>query len=144
MERRRLCAIIFGGCAFAFGILSAQEPSEYSALKDAIDPQIARAIAAVKAIDNHAHPVLPPPNNQTDRDFDVLPVDNMEPQTDPVAWREDNRQLPAAWKALWAFDGKAPLHSSDKERLSAARQRIKAQEGPHYDEWVLDQLGIET
>lgn len=111
-----------------------------------IDPEIAAQIYAIKAIDNHAHPVLPPPRDKVDRDFDALPVDNMEPETDVVAWRADNPQLPAAWKALWNFDVPAgaglPLDSESLKRLAAAREAVKAREGLHYDEWVLDQAGI--
>ena len=36
-----------------------------------VDPQLAAAIAGIKAIDNHAHPVLTAPG---DREFDALPV----------------------------------------------------------------------
>jgi len=108
-----------------------------------IDPEIA-TISAIKAIDNHAHPVLPPPNGRTDRNFDALPVDNMEAETDPVAWRPDNPQLVQAWKALWNFDGVAPLDAEDMKRLNEARAKVKAREGQHYAEWVLDQAGIGT
>jgi hypothetical protein len=41
----------------------------------AVDPQLAAEIAGIKAIDNHAHPVLAAPG---DREFDALPVDHME------------------------------------------------------------------
>jgi uncharacterized protein len=109
-----------------------------------IDSGIAATIASIRAIDNHAHPVLPPPNDGTDRGFDALPVDNMEPETDPVAWRADNPQLMPAWKALWDFDGVAPLDADGLKRLAAARERVKAREGSHYSEWVLDQAGIGT
>jgi hypothetical protein len=111
-----------------------------------IDPEIAAQVYQIKAIDNHAHPVLPPPNDKADRDFDALPVDNMEPETDVVAWRSDNPQLPAAWKALWNFDAPpsfhVPLDSEGLRRLEAARDVVKAREGLHYDQWVLDQAGI--
>jgi predicted TIM-barrel fold metal-dependent hydrolase len=50
----------------------------------AVDPRIAQQIAAIKAIDNHAHPPLPDP---ADKDFDALPVDMLEAQTDPVRLR---------------------------------------------------------
>ncbi len=113
-------------------------------LAASIDPRIANRIASIKAIDNHAHPVLPPPDDEKDRDFDALPVDNMEPETDLVAWRPDNPQLPAAWKALWGFDGTAPLDEAGMKRLDGARRRVKAREGQHYDEWVLNQAGIEV
>ena len=109
-----------------------------------LDAGIARMIAAVPAIDNHAHPVLPPPNDRTDRNFDALPVDNMEPETDPVAWRPDNPQLMLAWKALWGFEGAVPLDAEGMKRLEAARVRVKMREGQHYSAWVLDQAGTAT
>jgi uncharacterized protein len=49
-----------------------------------VDPQIAQQIAAIKAIDNHAHPPRPDP---ADKDYDALPVEMLEPQTDPVRLR---------------------------------------------------------
>lgn len=95
---------------------------------------MAAHIYAAKAFDNHAHPVLPPPNDRTDRDFDALPVDNMEPATDVVAWRADNPQLPAAWKVLWNYDAPAsflaPLNADAMKRLAAARAAVQAREGP--------------
>jgi predicted TIM-barrel fold metal-dependent hydrolase len=49
-----------------------------------VDPQIAQQIGAIKAIDNHAHPPLP---NPADKDFDALPVEMLEAQTDPIRLR---------------------------------------------------------
>jgi uncharacterized protein len=49
-----------------------------------VDPQIAQQIAAIKAIDDHAHPPRPDP---ADKDFDALPVEMLEPQTDPIRLR---------------------------------------------------------
>jgi len=109
-----------------------------------IDPEIAEIIAATPAIDNHAHPLLPPPNDRTDRNFDALPVDNMEPETDPVAWRPDNLQLLGAWKALWGFDEAPPLSEDGGKRLNDARAKVKAREGQRYADWVLDKSGIGT
>ncbi len=109
-----------------------------------IDPALARQMAAIGAIDNHAHPVLPPPADATDRDFDALPVDDMEPETDITAWRPDNPQLPAAWKALWNFDGAVPLDAAGIKRLQAARAVVKAREGARFDSWVLEQAGTRT
>jgi uncharacterized protein len=109
-----------------------------------LDAQLARFINSTRAIDNHAHPVLPPPADLSDKDFDALPVDNMEPETDPTAWRTDNPQLLAAWSALWGFKGSVPLDAEGIKRLQAARVRVKAREKQHYAEWVLDQAGIGT
>jgi len=44
-----------------------------------IDPDIASQIDQIKAIDNHAHPTTSP----TDRDYDALPVDAMQPAPMP-------------------------------------------------------------
>jgi predicted TIM-barrel fold metal-dependent hydrolase len=49
-----------------------------------VDPQIAQQIAGIKAIDDHAHPPRPDPS---DRDYDALPVDMLEAQTDPLRLR---------------------------------------------------------
>ncbi|MGA3204206.1 MAG: hypothetical protein ABSF12_17080, partial [Bryobacteraceae bacterium] len=50
-----------------------------------IDPQLASEIAKIKAIDNHAHPVRP--GDPPDTDFDALPVDHLDPYSEPVRTR---------------------------------------------------------
>ncbi len=109
-----------------------------------VDPELARYIGAIRAIDNHAHTVLPPPNDGTDREFDALPVDNMEPQTDPVVLRDSSPEVSAAWQALWGLHETAPLSTAALQRVQAARAAIKAREGVNYDNWVLDRMGIAT
>jgi len=84
-----------------------------------VDPQLATEIAGIKAIDNHAHPVLAAPG---DREFDALPVDNMEPQSDPVAMR------PGTFKTPFTAESKA----------AAKRER-----GDQYPAWVLDRMGVD-
>src|ERR1700735_2447267 len=90
---------------FAIPMLAQQQ----SSVTRDIDPAIARVIATTPAIDNHAHPMLSPPDDAADRNFDALPVDNMAPQTDPVAWRADWRAQHDAWLALYGIDLQAPL-----------------------------------
>jgi predicted TIM-barrel fold metal-dependent hydrolase len=99
-----------------FLLLSACSPQPQAA----IDPQLAAEIANIKAIDNHAHPVLAA---EGDREFDALPVDNMEPQSDPVSLR------PGAFHT--------PFTAASK---SAAKQ----QHGAQYPAWVLDQAGVDV
>ena len=89
----------------------------------AVDPGIAAEIAQIKAIDNHAHAVRNVPG---DREFDALPVDNMEPQSDPVAMRPG---APLLREAAEVFKNKAAMM---KEK------------GEQYPAWVLDQIGVET
>jgi uncharacterized protein len=109
-----------------------------------IDPGIAQQIAAIWAVDNHAHPVLAPPLDKTDREFDALPAASLEPQSDPVALRPDFPLLGAAWKALYDFDTPPPLDAAGLARLQAARNRAKAQQGENYPAWVLDKAKIGT
>jgi len=85
-----------------------------------IDPELRRLIDSTPAFDNHAHPVLAPSADASDRNFDALPVDNMAPQTDPVAWRADNPQLTAAWRSLWGFKGEGPLNAKSANPREAA------------------------
>jgi predicted TIM-barrel fold metal-dependent hydrolase len=89
----------------------------------AVDPGLAAEIAGIKAIDNHAHAVRNVPG---DREFDALPVDNMEAQSDPVAMRPG---APLLREAAEVFKNKAAMM---KEK------------GEQYPAWVLDQVGVET
>ncbi len=91
-----------------------------------IDPRLAAEIARIKAIDNHAHPVIP---GGADREFDALPVDNMEAQSDPVRVRPDNPEIAKASRALYGQSSKAA---------------VKRREGRNYPAWVLDRLGIDV
>jgi hypothetical protein len=109
-----------------------------------IDPEIGREIAAIQAIDNHAHPVLAPPLDTSDKDFDALPVSSLEPQSDPVAFRPDFPLLGDAWKALYGFDVAPPLDAAGLQRLNEARKKVGAQQGERFPAWVLEQAGIGT
>jgi hypothetical protein len=95
----------------------------------ALDPEILSAIRQIRAIDNHAHPVRVILNGPPDRDFDALPVDNMEPQSDPLALRPN---APATLEAMRALYGNVS---------KLATERAK---GDTYPAWVLDRMGVET
>ena len=109
-----------------------------------IDPQLASEIAKIKAIDNHAHPVRPQlPGTEKDTEFDALPVDVMEPYTEPVRTREGSPLVIEAWRQLFGYqynDG-APDHLRE---LRQRKQQLIEEKGEGYANWVLDQLGIET
>ena len=109
-----------------------------------IDSGIAREIDSTWALDNHAHPVLPPPAEASDREFDALPVDSLEPESVPPAFRPDYPPLQDAWKALYGFDEQPPLDAAGLDRMKAARHRIEQQHGQQFDDWVLDQAHIGT
>lgn len=123
-----IAALLAAGCCFA----------------QRIDPGIGRQIATIQAIDNHAHPVLAPPLDASDKEFDALPVSSLEPQSDPVALRPDFPLLGAAWKALYGFTDSPPLDAQGLKRLNEARKKISQQQGERFPAWVLEQAGIGT
>src|SRR5438270_3426971 len=97
----------------------------------AIDPQLAAAIAKIKAIDNHAHPVRVTGANDKDTEYDALPVEVMEPYSEPVRTRPDNPDLLSAWRDLYgyAYTDRSPEHA----RAQAARkQQIMREKGDGY------------
>jgi len=109
-----------------------------------IDPQIAQEIATIWAVDDHAHSMLAPPAEATDREFDALPVDSLEPESVPPAFRPDYPPLADAWKALWGFDGQPPLDADGLQRLKEARDRVKRAQSGNFSNWVIDQAHIGT
>jgi predicted TIM-barrel fold metal-dependent hydrolase len=99
-----------------------------------IDSQLAAEIAKIKAIDNHAHPVRPTFGSDKDVDYDALPVETMEPSTEPVRTRHGS---PLTLEASRALFGNA---KDFRER----KRQVLAEKGAGYANWVLDQLGIES
>jgi predicted TIM-barrel fold metal-dependent hydrolase len=100
----------------------------------AADPELTAEIQRIRAIDNHAHPVrVTQPGEPADRFFDALPVDNMEPQSDPVNLRPNAPSIADAWRALYGT-------GVDQRR----KQTVMQQKGSAYPEWVLDQMGVEV
>jgi len=109
----------------AAGQLAAQLP---------IDSQLAEEIAKIKAIDNHAHPVRPAWGTDKDTDYDALPVESMDPYTEPVRTRDGSGLALEASRALFG-------PASD---YKARRRQLMEEKREGYANWVLDQLGIET
>src|SRR5262245_41183868 len=94
-----------------------------------IDARLDTEIRQIRAIDHHAHPVRVVAKGEApDRGFDALPVDNMEPATDPVAFRPGNPLVATATKALYSGQSKEQTIASKDEQ---------------YPAWVLDQQGID-
>jgi predicted TIM-barrel fold metal-dependent hydrolase len=88
-----------------------------------VDKDLAATIAGIRAIDNHAHPVRVMAKGQPpDRYFDALPVDNLEPASDPLAFRP----------------GALP------KQFPHGKQTVIDAKGDAYPEWVLDQMNVEV
>jgi predicted TIM-barrel fold metal-dependent hydrolase len=98
-------------------------------------PDIATEIERIRAIDNHAHPVRAVASGEQDREFDALPVDNMEPSSDPMYLRPGDPGVIAAWQALF---GGPPSAARPK------KQSTMNEKGDGYPAWVLDQMGVDV
>src|SRR5277367_6283376 len=97
----------------------------------AADPDLTAEILRIRAIDNHAHPVrVTQPGEPADRFFDALPVDNMEPQSDPVNLRPNAPSIADSWRALY---GAGHVDQQGK-------QAVMQLKGNAYPDWVLDQM----
>jgi len=107
-----------------------------------IDPELAAEIAKIKAIDNHAHPVRPFLGGDKDTDYDALPVEVMDPYTEPVRTREGSPLVIQAWRELfdYRYDDRAPEHIKE---LQERKKRLMKEKGEGYANWVLDQVGID-
>ena len=106
------------------------------------DPGLLAEAMHIKAIDNHSHPPKLVEPGEKDDDFDALPCDPISQMDPPFQTRPENPQILKAWKALWAYtyNDNSPVHV---KAVAAAKQKIKQQQGDNYEDWVLDQLGIE-
>lgn len=94
-----------------------------------VDRQLAQEIAKIKAVDNHAHPVRPTAAGEApDMEFDALPVDNLEAQSDPIRQRANSPIV---------IDARRQLFGADKAAVMRAR-------GAGYATWILDRIGIEV
>jgi len=94
-----------------------------------VDAGLVAEIDGIRAIDDHAHPVRNvAPGEAPDRFFDALPVDNMEPQSDPLHLRPTNPAMADARKALYG---------------GADKQKVAQEKGAQYPAWVLDQMGVD-
>ncbi|MDD5541565.1 MAG: amidohydrolase family protein [Acidobacteriia bacterium] len=94
-----------------------------------IDPLLWNEIQHIRAIDDHAHPVRWVQSGLPDREFDALPVDNMEPSSDPLILRPNAPQVVEAIKELYG--------SADHKTA------LMKEKGDAYPAWVLDQMGVD-
>src|SRR5579862_6971649 len=96
-----------------------------------VDSGLAAAIARIRAIDNHAHPLLPvhagaPP----DTDYDALPLAAIPPFPLPTSFLPENPRWALAWHALYGGD-------------SSQHAVAMAQHGDGWPAWALDQMGTD-
>ena len=108
------------------------------------DAQLVSAIAKIKAIDNHAHPLrYVAAGEKPDDEFDALPLDAIGPIPLPVRLNPRNAEFINAWRDLYGYkyDDMSEAHVRE---LLQTKQRAAREQGEKFPVWALDQLGIET
>jgi predicted TIM-barrel fold metal-dependent hydrolase len=108
-----------------------------------VDPDLARYIYAIRAIDNHAHPLRTvAPGAPADTDFDALPLDGIPTFDLPNRLKSDDPIWRAAQSALYHIpaDQSGPAYHTALKGASTGTIRTRAQSFP---EWALDQSNID-
>src|SRR5687767_8127472 len=93
-----------------------------------LDSSLYQYIKRIKAIDNHAHPMLAPRAAEpADSDFDALPLSGIPAFPFPVRLRGDNPELIEAWRDLYDYPhaDRSDQHLAD---LRERKARIKQQQ----------------
>ena len=129
-------------CLFAL-VMLAVAPGVPARAQGGVDSALARYIASVRAIDNHAHPMRPIPSGApADSEFDALPLDGLPPFGLPSRIRTENPEWRTAQGAVFGI----PVAAGDAFRaaLRDARARALRERGTRFPEFVLDRAGIDV
>lgn len=103
-----------------------------------VDSALAAYIATIKAIDNHAHPLLPSPG---DSEYDALPLASIPPFPLPARLHPDAPVVIAAWRTLYGYAYDDTAHSRE---LLDLKHRIARERGGQFGAWALDQMGTDV
>ncbi|MDQ7840849.1 MAG: amidohydrolase family protein [bacterium] len=137
-----LAFCILLGFAFAYLLRAQTTPT----------PALVTAIAAMKAIDNHAHPLRALKEGERDTEWGALSYHAVETAgTDPGAemplvpfrLRPKSPEFIPVWQALYGL----PRGAATKElahELVQVKRRIMREQANNYPTWILDKIGIET
>jgi predicted TIM-barrel fold metal-dependent hydrolase len=110
----------------------------------AIDPDLARYINNIRAIDSHAHPMRPvAAGAPADSEYDALPLDGIPPFDLPNRLKPDDpiwRQAQAALYRIPLTATGTAYHTSLKAAVAAAQRT----NGTRFPAWALDQAGIDV
>jgi predicted TIM-barrel fold metal-dependent hydrolase len=124
----------------AFSVAIASWLFATAAFSQPSDPQLERLIAAIPAIDDHAHPNrCVAAGEPVDDEADQIPVDAFAPF--PLMPGLDP-QGPGVREARHALYGLSL--DADEAAAIAAKQRAQREHGDAYASWVLDRIGIAT
>src|ERR1051325_12061368 len=99
MEQSNLTKLLLVLFSIIFTANLATTPGQTNA-----DPELSAAIAKIKAIDNHAHPLrFVASGEKPDDEFDALPLDAIGPIPLPVRLSPGNLEFVQAWRDLYGY-----------------------------------------
>ena len=109
-----------------------------------VDSALARYINAIRAIDDHAHPMRPvAPGAPADSEYDALPLDGIPPFDVPNRLKPDDAIWRAAQQTLYKIRPDLAGTAYHAE-LKSAVEKNRATLGERFPTWVLDQIGIDV
>jgi predicted TIM-barrel fold metal-dependent hydrolase len=124
--------------------LSMAAAPEPGAAQAPVDAALARYIAGIRAIDDHAHPMRPvAAGAPADTDFDALPLDGIPSFDMPNRLKADDPIWRDAQSALYRIDPKAngPAYHT---ALKAAVADAQKSNGQGFPAWALDKAGVDV
>ncbi len=115
------------------------------------DPELVSAIAAIKVIDNHAHPLRTLKEGERDTEWGALTFHTAAaPGSDPgeemplvpFRLRPKSPEFPAVLQTLYGFSH-GTLTKGLVDEFVTFKRRIMLEHGENYPSWVLDKIGVE-
>ena len=109
-----------------------------------VDSSLASYINGIRAIDDHAHPMLPvAPGARPDTDYDALPLDGIPPFDLPSRLRPNDPIWRAAQRALYQIspESSGPAYHTS---LTGAVANAKREHGSNFPRWALDEARIDV
>jgi hypothetical protein len=112
--------------------------------QSAVDSSLLAYINGIKAIDNHAHPLLPPePGVPADTDNDALPLAGIPDFPMPYGLDPANPRWIVPWRALYGYRY-SDMSDTHVRELVQAKAALASKQGDQFANWALDRMGTET
>lgn len=131
-------------CRTLVAVLCAALVGHTARAQTPVDSGIASYIDGIKAIDSHAHPMLPvAPGAPPDTEYDALPLDGVPPFPLQARLRPDNPEWRDAQRALYGVTS-TDTGDAYRDALASAQRNVAQREGDRFPSWALDQAGIDV
>jgi predicted TIM-barrel fold metal-dependent hydrolase len=108
-----------------------------------VDSSLLVYMNGIHAIDNHAHPLLPPaPGVPADTDNDALPLAGVPAFPMPAGLDPANPRWISAWRALYGYRYEDATDAHVRE-LVKAKTALADRKGDQLANWALDRMGTD-